>query len=597
MPSLVYRLPGQPRFRTVSLHKRVTSIGQGEENDVCIADPLLAEHHAMIHFDGKSFKLQAVDRKAEVLVNGQKVKSCDLAHRDEIRMGRSIISFLLYEEPRAAQTQELNRDGMEAMRRLVRFSERLLGRHDLPEMLEALMDEVISLTGADKGMLILLEDKSLQVKVARNLRRENISDAVGQLSDSILEKVVKTGKPLIVSDALHDQEFNASESVVNLNLCSVMCVPLARQGALLGLLYVGNDNIVNLFTQEHLEVLIIFAAQASLLLTNALLVTNLQVNNKALSEQLDELRYGSIIGASDAMKDIYRKIDKVAATDVSVLIQGETGTGKELIARELHNRSHRAKKPFITINCGAIPENLLESELFGHVRGAFTGATHTKPGRFHLADGGTIFLDEIGEMPLNLQVKLLRVLQEKMVTRVGDTRPERVDIRVLAATNRVLEEEVKANRFREDLFYRLNVVTLYLPALRERDDDILMIAQYLLRRYTQEFNVGPRTFSRDALIAMKKYGWPGNIRQMENRIKKAVILADRAALEPDDLDLQPEDLEDVLPLAEAKERFQRRYINEILARNNGNRTKTARDLGVDPRTIFRHLEKEPADEP
>jgi transcriptional regulator with GAF, ATPase, and Fis domain len=570
----------------------MTSLGRGEENDICLPDPQVAEHHAVIQFDGLVFRVQPVDRKGTLQVNGQRVKTHDLKHRDEVVLGNTTLQFLLYEEPKVSATQELSRDGMEAMRRLVRFSERLLARHEVNELLEALLDEVISLTGADKGMLILFEGAEPKVKAARNLKRENIADAVSQLSDSILDKVVRSRKPLIVSDALHDKEFSASSSVVGLNLCSVMCVPLLSQGNLIGVIYVGNDNIVNLFTQEHLETLIIFAAQASLLLTNAMLVNDLRVDNKVLSERIEQMCYGSIIGACDAMKDIYRKIDKVAATDVSVLIQGETGTGKELIARELHNRSPRVKKPFVTLNCGAIPESLLESELFGHVKGAFTGAVQTKPGKFHLADTGTIFLDEIGEMPLNLQVKLLRVLQEKTVTRVGDTKPERLDLRILAATNRNLEEEVKAGRFREDLFYRLNVVTLHLPPLRKRGDDINLIAHYLLQRFTQEFGVGGRSFSKDSLIAMKKYAWPGNIRQLENRIKKAVILSDRAVIEPVDLDLQPEDLEEILPLNEAKERFQRRYINEVLARNNGNRTKTAKDLGVDPRTIFRHLEKE-----
>jgi transcriptional regulator with PAS, ATPase and Fis domain len=325
---------------------------------------------------------------------------------------------------------------------------------------------------------------------------------------------------------------------------------------------------------------------------NAVLVNDLKLESADLNRQLAEMRFGQIIGACDAMRDIYRKVERVAATDVSVLIQGETGTGKELIAREVHNRSERVRKPFITINCGAIPENLLESELFGHVRGAFTGATATKPGKFHLADGGTVFLDELGEMPLNLQVKLLRVLQERMVTKVGDTRSEAVDIRVVAATNKNLAEEVREGRFREDLFYRLNVVTLHLPALRERGDDITLIASYLLSRYCADFNVASKPLSRDCQIAMKKYAWPGNIRQLENRLKKAVILSDGAVLEAHDLDLQPEDLVDIMTLSDAKESFQRRYINEVLDRNNGNRTKTARDLGVDPRTIFRHLEKE-----
>jgi transcriptional regulator with PAS, ATPase and Fis domain len=291
------------------------------------------------------------------------------------------------------------------------------------------------------------------------------------------------------------------------------------------------------------------------------------------------------------MKDVYRKIDKVCATDISVLITGETGTGKELIAREIHKRSPRAKGAFVTINCGAIPENLLESELFGHVRGAFTGAVNTRMGRFQAAHGGTIFLDEIGEMPPQLQVKILRALQEKQVTKVGENRADNVDIRVVAATNKVLEEEIKKGTFREDLYYRLNVVTLKLPPLRERGEDIGVIAKYFLARYAREFNSRARGFTPTATVAMKKYGWPGNVRELENRIKKAVVLADKALVGADDMDLRPENLEPIMPLAQAKEEFQKRYINEVLDRNSGNRTKTAKDLGVDPRTVFRHLEK------
>ena len=292
------------------------------------------------------------------------------------------------------------------------------------------------------------------------------------------------------------------------------------------------------------------------------------------------------------MQEVFKKVQKVATTDISVLITGETGTGKELIALEIHRRSTRAKGPFITINCGAIPENLLESELFGHVNGAFTGAVANKPGKFHAADGGTLFLDEIGELPLNLQVKILRALQEKVVVRVGENRPESVDIRVLTATHRHLEEEIKHNRFREDLYYRLNVVNIHLPPLRDRGEDVNVIAKYLLNRYSVEFGGMVKGFSPNAVIAIRKFPWPGNIRQLENHIKKACVLADKALLGPEDMGLTADVLPAILPLADAKDKFQREYINQVLELNNGNRTKTARDLGVDPRTIFRHLEKE-----
>ncbi len=239
---------------------------------------------------------------------------------------------------------------------------------------------MIQVSNADKGFLVLMESGEPVVKVARNLRRETISDAVSQLSDSILARVVKSRKPLIISDALSDAEFKNSLSVVNLKLTSVMCVPLLERGNMLGVIYVGNDNVAQLFEESHLEVLTIFASQASLLIRNALLVNELQLDNRSLQERIERIRFGEILGSSPPMQEVFRKVQKVAATDISVLITGETGTGKELIARELHNRSPRAKGPFITINCGAIPENLLESELFGHVRGAFTGAVTSKAG-------------------------------------------------------------------------------------------------------------------------------------------------------------------------------------------------------------------------
>jgi transcriptional regulator with PAS, ATPase and Fis domain len=226
------------------------------------------------------------------------------------------------------------------------------------------------------------------------------------------------------------------------------------------------------------------------------------------------------------------------------------------------------------------------------VRGAFTGAIASRPGKFQAANGGTLFLDEIGELPLNLQVKLVRALQERVVNRVGDARPEKVDIRVIAATNRVLEDEIKRGTFREDLYYRLNVVNIFLPPLRERGDDVLIIAKALLSKYADEMGSKVVGYAPATLTAIRKYPWPGNIRQLENRIKKALVLCDKALIQPEDLDLGPEATSPILPLEKAKEEFQRKYVLEALERNNGNRTQTARDLGVDPRTIFRYLEAE-----
>ncbi len=593
MPSLKWIKPeGRPQIYPV--YKKITSVGRAGGNDVAIRAEGLADYHAQIVFDGKDFNLSEVDRKGDIAINGKKKRRGKLLHGDRLTLGELELTFSIFDETVSLESDEDESHEAEltGLRKLHEFSERLMASTSLDGQLEALMDAIVDVTHAGKGFLILLSDGEPRVNVARNLEQQNLPDAVQHLSDSILQKVIESRRPLIVSDALHDTQFGSSESVMNLQLASVMCAPLIAQGQLLGVLYVGNDNVRRLFDESTLDVLTIFSGQASLILQNALLLDHLKTDRDHLAEQLQDRKFGDIIGTCPSLLEVFHKVEKVAATSINVLITGETGTGKELIAREIHRRSPRKDGPFVVVNCGAIPENLLESELFGHVRGAFTGAVVTRQGKFQAADGGTLFLDEIGEMPVALQVKLLRALQEKVVMKVGDTKPEPVDIRVVAATNRDLEEEIQRNNFREDLYYRLNVVNLHLPPLRERGEDVVVLAKFLLRKYGEEFGSKVKGFTPNALIAMKKYEWPGNMRQLENRIKKAMVLCDKTLIGPEDMDLFPEALADIQTLAQAREDFQRRYILEVLERNNGNRTKTARDLGVDPRTIFRYLERE-----
>ena len=592
MPSLRVQIPGSGAT-VFHLYKKITSLGSSPECDVTLPDPLVPDSFAHIHFDGQVYTIATASRRHEVSINGKRRKKHRLSHDDKIIIGAIEMRFSLMDEapPIEDEAAETVAD-LDAYQKLYDFSARLLQKHDLGELLHALMDAVVEITGADKGFLILMEGDNVDVKVARNLKRENIADALSQLSDSIIAKVIETHRPVVISDAMNDDEFSSSQSIIKLRLTSVICVPLLERGKLIGLIYVGNDSVVDLFQIETMQVLTVFSAQASLIISNAMLLDELKVDNQQLSRRLEDLHFGEIVGTSRPMQEVFRKVEKVATTDISVLITGETGTGKELIAHEIHRRSPRRDRPFVTINCGAIPENLLESELFGHVKGSFTGAVANKAGKFQAADGGTLFLDEIGEMPLNLQVKILRAIQERVVVRVGDTRPEQVDIRILAATNRELEEEIRHARFREDLYYRLNVVNLHLPPLRERGDDIPVVARYLLSRYGKEYESRVKGFSPNAAVAIRKHDWPGNIREMENRIKKAIVLAEGNLIGPEDLGLSADTLPAILSLAAAKEKFQRDYINEVLTLNNGNRTKTARDLGVDPRTIFRHLEKE-----
>ncbi|MDB4975528.1 MAG: fis [Myxococcaceae bacterium] len=593
MPSLKLVPPnGKPRI--FPIYKKITTIGSAGGNDVGLEGGGVADFHAQIVFDGRDFNLSEVDREGDIAINGKKKRRAKLLHNDRLTLGEQQLVFSVYDET-VSTAPEHDEDAGEiaGLRKLYEFSQGLMHIRDFSELLRALMDAVVEVTHADKGFLLLVRESGPEIAVARNLRQQDIAHGVRHLSDSIVSKVLAQRRPLIVSDALHDEEFSSSESVMNLKLCSVMCAPLIAQGELLGLLYVGNDNVVNLFEEQSLDVLTIFAGQASMILQSALLLDQLKVDRDRLQEKLDHKRFGDIVGSCAGLVEVFKKVEKVAATDISVMITGETGTGKELIAREIHTRSPRKNGPFVVVNCGAIPENLMESELFGHVRGAFTGAVATRLGKFQQADGGTLFLDEIGEMPVSLQVKLLRALQERIVVKVGDSKPERCDIRVVAATHRNLEERIRSGEFREDLYYRLNVVNLHLPPLRERGDDVIVIAKFLLGKYSEEYAAKVKGFTPNALIAMRKYSWPGNVRQLENRIKKALVLCDRTLIGPEDLDLFPEALEPIMSLSQAREDFQRRYILEVLERNNGNRTKTARDLGVDPRTIFRYLEREP----
>jgi transcriptional regulator with GAF, ATPase, and Fis domain len=576
------------------VYKSLTTIGSDPDSDVHLDDAAIAKVAAHIAYDGKTFTIATTDKRSEIEVSGKQVRKQTLVDGDHVVIGGVKMRFDTEERPTvdSADLDEGAGRELEAYNRLLSFSRALGDRKTVTDLLDTLMDEIVALTRAAKGFLVLLEDGKPEVKVARNLKGETLDEAVSELSDTILAKVMRTQVPLVVSDALNDTEFNSSLSVVNFKLTSVMCAPLMHGGELFGAIYVGNNSVVNLFDETSLELLTIFCGAASLLVQNALHIDALETEKGELQVKLEKAKYGDIIGSCDSMRQVFKKIDKVARTDVSVLITGETGTGKELIANELHRRSPRGKGPFIVINCGAIPENLLESELFGHVRGAFTGAVVTRGGKFQAADGGTLFLDEIGEMPLQLQVKILRAIQEKQVTKVGDTKPETVDIRVLTATHRDLDAMVREGTFREDLYYRLNVVQLHLPPLRDRGEDVVVIANFLLTKFNEEFEAKVKGFSPKATTAMRKFAWPGNVRQLENRLKRAIVLCEGGRITPEDLDIQQEDLEDILPLADAVEHFRRRYINQALERNADNRTKTARELGVDPRTIFRHLEAE-----
>ncbi len=580
MPFLEVKNKTTGNFKTYEIKKRITSIGSSQECDIVLEDKKVPKHIANIFFDGHSHTIQVASSDQEFFYEGKPARRKKLLENIPVEIGNFILTFVLERRKQETKTSGEKND---IYKILFEISTRLMSDFRLDSFLSNLTDALITLTKADKGFIIIFRENTLDIMAARGLDGKNITKPRELISDSIVEKVINTKKPLIINDALHDTEFKMSASVINLRLCSVICVPLIYQGNILGLIYLGNDNIANLFDQSSLEIITIFASQVTLLLKSALHIDRLE-------KDLNIKNLNNIVYTSPYMTEIMEKMLKVAPTDVTILIEGETGTGKEILAREIHNNSPRKDHPFVAINCAAIPKDLLESELFGHIKGAFTGAVSSREGKFQLASGGTLFLDEIGDMSLPLQAKLLRAIQDKIVTKVGSNTPEETDVRIICATNQNLDELVKNKKFRQDLYYRINVVRFYLPPLRDRGEDIMLIAKYYLEKFRKEYNSPVEGFSISAIKAINNYSWPGNIREMENKIKKAVILARHPLIEKEDLELTDEVERPILPLAQAREEFQRKYILQALRKNGGNRTKTAKDLGVDPRTIFRYLE-------
>jgi two-component system, NtrC family, response regulator len=334
------------------------------------------------------------------------------------------------------------------------------------------------------------------------------------------------------------------------------------------------------------------ATVLSMVVRRALRIRELEAENSRLREQTGAMTLEGVIGASDAMRQLCRSVEKVAPTTATVLVLGESGTGKELIARALHRLSGRAHEPFVAINCAAIPENLLESELFGYEKGAFTGATQRTLGKLELAGKGTVFLDEMGEMPASLQAKLLRVVQERSVERIGGRTPVPLELRLVCATNRNLTELIAAGRFRDDLFYRISEVTVRIPALRERQGDSVLLAQWLLQQMAARFGKPVRAFAPDALRAVQAHLWPGNVRELENRIKGAVIMAEGSVVTSVDLGLHDPDADpDHLNLRSARQKAEAQAARQALAVAGGNLSRAAEFLGVTRPTLYDLLEK------
>jgi len=498
----------------------------------------------------------------------------------------------LLSQPRAPSRPRPSTD-LERVNHVLLASRQVTGTLNLDELLARVVDAVVQIASADRGFLMLMrEDGKLHFEIARSRDEATLPPEEFQISWGIAEEAAHRRETVWVPDAVGSSLFQDRKSVRELSLRTVVALPILNTGRVLGVLYLDSHSIAHEFTPEDIAILEGFAAQVAVALENARAhgelkdsKNRLEIENLNLRRALkEESRYGILVGRSSKMLRVIELLEKVIPTQVSVLVQGETGTGKELIARAIHLNGPRREKNFIAVNCGAVPENLLESELFGYRKGAFTGAAEDRVGLFEAADGGTLFLDEVGEMPAALQVKLLRVLQDSQIRRVGDTVTRRVDFRLVTATNRDLRAEVDAGRFRQDLFYRLNVVPISLPPLRERGEDVLLLAQHFLEHVARQQVKEIRGLGPDSRELLLRHPWPGNVRELENAMARAVALADSGfIIEPALFGLGPpvtrrwdgqHTLRETLDAVEAE------TIREALRQCDSNVSRAARALGV-----------------
>lgn len=502
----------------------------------------------------------------------------------------------------------------EALQRSYSIMEMLLGvsasinsTRNLDRLLEQIVDAVVDITGCQRGYLMLAEENGkLSVALARTKDGKSMPHKSFDVSLSVIKKAAATGEPQLVTDAQEEDDLKNKQSIVNFDIRTVICIPLEFSGTLVGVIYADNDSISEKLARSDLPILDAFGAQAAVAIENARslgelekIKASLHKQNVSLRRQLeDRYEFSGIVGRTESMQKVFEVITKVAPLSTTILLQGETGTGKELIARAIHYNSERKGQSMVSVNCGALPANILESELFGYRKGAFTGAEEDRAGLFEAAHGGTLFLDEIGEMPMELQVKLLRALQDGEVRRVGEDKPIKVDVRIIAATNRDLAEEVKKGEFRSDLFYRLNVVPIVLPPLRDRNEDILPLADFFLDRYAKKMNRQKPVLTRPAKEMLLTHSWVGNVRELENAIERALALGEGKDIvdvdqfahltqQPGAADVPDHDA----PLKSMALSWEKQFIRKMLVRNSWNVSKTATVLKISRQQLHNKIKK------
>lgn len=611
-------------YKNSKIHKEVTftkhlTIGRDKSNDVDLKQKEVSAFHASIIQDSEG-RYVLCDQASRNLtrVGGERIHHYVLSHGAAFQIVNYLFTFL--EDPvsttvepkvrmspkipiskkielgsktvltavkKIADTPEVYQDPQQRLSLILSLSSEIVTILDYYELMEKALDIAMEIMDADRGFLAL---KNQEGELVYSGLKGFDTDADNlRISKTMIQKVVEEGHSVLTADAVKEAVYKDAKSVVTYQLKSVICVPLKIRDKVLGCIYIDNPQKVGSFTSDDLDFLTILAHQIAISIENSRLHKKVQDEKDVLKDRLylkDE-----IILKSEKMVQIYQEVQKVAESNESILILGETGTGKELVARAIHNFSTRSGE-FIAVNCAAIPENLLESELFGYEKGSFTGAVQSKPGLFEQADGGTIFLDEIGKMSLALQPKILRVLQDKEIRRIGSTRTVKVDVRVVTATNRDLKAMMKKGEFRQDLYYRIAVVELKVPPLKDRKTDIPLLANYFLLKSAEENNRRVSRISRKAMKLLLAYDWPGNVNELKNAFARAVLLGSGKIINPEDL---PEDIQafdkDSMKQFPTIEDIEKQHIVKALQRVRGNKKKTAKLLGITRDTVYQKMKK------
>ncbi len=613
-------ISGPLKGNVIDLPAGEISIGRIGTNQVAISDPALSRRHCLIVQDDGRFKIQDLQSRNGTLVNGTSITEHWLRHGDRVGVGDSLLLFLIQEEsPEHASTIEFEDDNlpMQAtvllrpedavylhpqtptdedsvsaalsrnLNALLKVSQSVHSIHDPRELQEQVLQSIFEVAPAEDGAILLDRHGEFTSTLARDRQG---SEAPVRVSRTIVQQVMKEGVALLLNDVQHQTEYGGVKSLVASQVRSLLCVPLNVMDRVTGCVYISTRKSDVPFTEDHLQMVTALAAIASVALENVNQLDWLRQENRRLITEIN-LDH-NMVGDSPAIREVLQVLSRVAPTETTVLIRGESGTGKELAARAIHNNSRRAEKPFVAINCAAITETLLESELFGHEQGAFTGAIAQKKGKLEAGNGGTVFLDEIGELPSGLQAKLLRVLQERELERVGGNRPIPVDIRVLAATNRNLEEAMKSGEFRQDLYFRLNVVALTMPPLRDHKQDIPRLAAYFVEKHSSRSSRPVKPIADRARACLMSYDWPGNVRELENAIERAVVLSVGDSLLLEDL---PEQILDLNPSPDystakyhaAVQDLKKKLILSAVKESSGNYTDAAKALGLHPNYLHR----------